>query len=59
MAARMMMEDGKLRTEEQRENDCFNNSIYHVPLKRFGLYCAAVCRSGGKACIGVGVGSDK
>jgi hypothetical protein len=29
-----------------------------IPLKILGLYCAAVCKRGGKACSEVGVESD-
>lgn len=56
MVVRMMMEDDMLRTKEK--SDRFNKQKYVIPVKIFGLYCEVVCKSGGKACMGGGVGSD-
>ncbi len=44
--------------EQKKKTIISINRYRFIPLKRFGLYCAAVCKSGGNACIGVGVGSD-
>ena len=44
--------------EEERNIDRFEEEKYVIPVKIFGLYWVVVCKSGGKACSGGGVGSD-
>lgn len=55
----MMKEDDKLlNKKKKRVKMIFYMKKHSIPLKIFGLYCAVVCKSGGKLCMDVGVESD-
>lgn len=58
MAVRMMMVDNKLWDNKRQNIDWNINNFEYLLLKTFELYCVTVWRSGGNACIDVGVESD-